>query len=100
MSALFALAANGSNVRFVMLAYIPAVVFWGLDGYFLALERAYRKHYERIRQKRPEEIDFSMDAADLQGGVNEWALATLSRTLIPFHGAIIAAIALVMVALL
>ena len=47
VSALFALAANSSKVSFVMLAYIPAIVFWGLDGYFLALERAYRKHYER-----------------------------------------------------
>lgn len=99
VSALFALAASGSNVRFIMLAYIPAVVFWGLDGYFLALERAYRKHYERIRQKSPDEIDFSMDTTDLQGGVSEWASATLSRTLIPFHGAIFVAIALVMVAL-
>jgi hypothetical protein len=96
VSALFALSVNSSNVRFVMLAYIPAVVFWGLDGYFLALERAYRKHYERVRQKNPDEIDFSMDTSDIQEGLNEWAAATLSKTLIPFHGALLSAILVVM----
>ena len=96
MSAFFALSANNSNVSFVMLAYIPAIVFWGLDGYFLSLERAYREHYERVRLKNPEEIDFSMDTSDIQGGISEWASATLSQTLVPFHGALIGAIIVVM----
>ncbi|MGC8774299.1 MAG: hypothetical protein ACP5R6_03410 [Chlorobaculum sp.] len=96
VSALFALSANNSNVKFIMLAYIPAVVFWGLDGYFLSLERIYRQHYERVRTKSPDEIDFSMDTNDIQGGINEWASATLSKTLIPFHGSLIGAIIVVM----
>lgn len=96
VSALFALSANSSNVRFVMLAYIPAVMFWGLDGYFLALERTYRNHYERVRQKPPDEIDFSMDTSDIQGGFKEWVSATVSKTLIPFHGALLGAIIVVM----
>lgn len=88
MSALFALSANNSNVRFILLAYIPAIVFWGLDGYFLSLERVYRIHYERVRSRDPENIDFSMDTSDIQGGFNEWVSATISKTLIPFHGAL------------
>lgn len=100
ISALFALSANNSNVIFVYLAYIPTLVFWGLDGYFLALERLYRDHYERVRQRAPEDTDFSMDISDLKGGLNQWAAATLSKTLFPFHGALIGAIAVVMLALL
>ena len=96
VSALFALSANNSNVRFILLAYIPAIVFWGLDGYFLSLEQIYRKHYERVRTKDPEDIDFSMDTSDIQSGFKGWASATLSKTLIPFHGALIGAIILVM----
>ncbi len=96
VSALFALSANSSNVRFVMLAYIPAGMFWGLDGYFLALERVYRSHYDRVRQKPPDEIDFSMDTSDIQGGFKEWVSATVSKTLIPFHGALLGAIIVVM----
>ena len=96
VSALFALSANNSNVRFIMLAYIPAIIFWGLDGYFLSLERIYRKHYERVRIKHTEDIDFSMDTSDIQRGFNEWASATLSKTLIPFHAVLIGAIIVLM----
>ena len=31
---------------FVFLAYIPATVFWGLDGFFLWQEQLYRKLYD------------------------------------------------------
>jgi len=96
VSALFALSANNSNVRFIFLAYIPAIIFWGLDGYFLALERTYRKHYERVRNKDADKIDFSMDISDIQSGFKEWASAALSKTLIPFHGALISAILVAM----
>jgi hypothetical protein len=96
VSALFALSAADTNVAFIFLAYIPAAVFWGLDGYFLLLERSYRRHYDRVRVKAEHEIDFSMDISDLQGGFGEWVDATMSKTLIPFHGALIAAILIVM----
>ncbi len=96
VSALFALSANNSNVHFILLAYIPAVIFWGLDGYFLSLERIYRQHYERVRLKESDQIDFSMDTSDIKSGFNEWVSATLSMTLIPFHGALIGAIIVVM----
>lgn len=96
ISALFALSANNSNVRFIMLAYIPAIVFWGLDGYFLSLERIYREHYERVRTKDPKDIDFSMDTSDILSGFKEWFTATFSKTLIPFHGSLIGAIIVVM----
>jgi len=97
VSALFALSANDANVNFIFLAYIPATVFWGLDGYFLSLERVYRKHYERVRVKDPDEIDFSMATHDIHSGFAEWLKATFSKTLIPFHGSLIGAIVVVMI---
>ena len=97
VSALFALSANNSNVKFVLLAYIPAIVFWGLDGYFLAIERVYRNLYERVRNKSPDEIDFSMDTSGIQAGTLEWLSATFSKTLITFHGSLIGAILVVMI---
>ena len=96
VSALFALSANDSNVKFVFLAYIPAIVFWGLDGYFLSVERIYREHYDRVRTKKPDEIDFSMSIKELEGGVEEWLRAVFSKTLIPFHVSLISAIIVVM----
>jgi len=96
ISALFALSTKDSNTKLIMFAYIPAFIFWGLDGYFLSQERIYRIHYERIRIKKPEEINFSMDTSNIQCGFNEWFSATFSKTLLPFHGVLIFAIIVVM----
>ena len=97
VSALFALSASNTNVVFIFLAYIPAIVFWGLDGYFLSLEGVYRKYYERVRVKDPDQIDFSMSTQDIQNGFREWIDSTFSKTLIPFHGCLIGAILIVMI---
>ena len=96
VSALFALSASNSNVSFIFLAYIPSIVFWGLDGYFLSVERLYRKLYEIVRLKDNNDIDFSMDISNLNEKPHPWLSATLSKTLIPFHGALIGAIIVVM----
>lgn len=96
VSALFALSASDSNVSFIFLAYIPAIVFWGLDGYFLSVERLYRKLYEIVRNKDNKDIDFSMDTSSLNEKDCPWLSATFSKTLIPFHGSLIAAIIIVM----
>ena len=96
VSALFALSASDSDVSFIMFTYIPAVAFWGLDGYFLGQERVFREHYDRVRIKPDNEIDFSMDVSDIPFGRKEWISATLSKTLLLFHGAILASIIVVM----
>ncbi len=98
VSALFALAAPNSRVEFVFLAYLPAIIFWGLDGFFLWQERLYRTLYDHVRALSEEEIDFSMDTRHFKaGGGPTWAAATLSKTLIAFHGVLIGAIFIVMV---
>lgn len=97
VSALFALSANNANVNFIFLSYMPVSVFWGLDGYFLSLERGYRQHYDCVRAKDPKEIDFSMATNEMQSGIEGWIAATFSKTLIPFHGPLIGAIFIVMI---
>ena len=46
VAGLMALAASGTNHGYVLVAYIPTVVFWLLDAYFLMMERQYRKIFE------------------------------------------------------
>ena len=97
VSALFALSAPNSNVSFVFLAYIPAAVFWGLDGYFLWQERLYRALYDHVRKLDPGDIDFSMDTKSVEAGRDlMWSDAVFSKTLIAFHGVLIGAIVVVM----
>lgn len=99
VSALFVLSGKENNHKFVYLALGPAIIFWGLDGYFLWEERLYRKLYDRVRAKTPNKIDFNMDTRDFLDDVGGWLRAVFSKTLIPFHGVILAAIILVMVML-
>lgn len=96
VSALFALSANNSNVKFIFLAYFPAIAFWALDGYFLSLERAYRRLYEKVRLLDAANIDFSMDTREAHSGFVGWSSAFISKTLIVFHGALITAVIIVM----
>ncbi len=96
VSGLFALSAHDSGPKFVMIAYFPAFIFWGLDGFFLWQERLYRGLYDGVRAKDPGDVDFSMDTSDVSNHVKGWADATISKTLVPFHGALIVAILIVM----
>ena len=96
VSALFALSDGDSNPDFIFLAYIPAIVFWGLDGYFLWEERKFRKLYYRVRTLDEPAIDFPMDKTPLTAEAGDWWNATWSKTLIPFHGVLILAIIVVM----
>jgi hypothetical protein len=97
VSALFALSASDRNRAFVFLAYIPAIVFWGLDGFFLWQEQLYRALYNHVRLLKDEEVDFSMDTTPFKAGSGPaWLTATLSRTLFAFHGVLILAILVVM----
>lgn len=101
VSALFALAAAKSNPGFALLSYIPACIFWILDGYFLCQEKLFRKLYDGVRLK--EAIDpkdfFSMDTNPFVSETPSWLCVTLSPTLRLFHGAILVAITLVMICL-
>lgn len=98
VSALFALSVPNSDPAFIFLAYIPAVIFWGLDGYFLWQERLFRDLYNKVRKLDESEIDFSMDTTPFKSGkdARTWLCALRSITLVPFHGALIGAIVVVM----
>ena len=96
VSALFALSANNSNTHFIALAYFPAIVFWGLDGYFLWQERLYRALYDQVRNSDVEMADFSMDVSAVKGPTKGWVDAVLSSTILVFHGVLLTSILLVM----
>ena len=73
VAGLMALAANDTNHGYVLVAYIPTVVFWLLDAYFLMMERQYRKLFE-------ENMDFRNGVNDafceiVKAGVKKLALS-------------------------
>lgn len=56
----FALSSIESNNLFFLIAYVPIILFWFLDSYYLQLERKYRQFYNEILEKSNDEIDFKI----------------------------------------
>jgi hypothetical protein len=96
VAALFALAASQNKPDFVLIAFLPAIVFWGLDAYYLRQERLFRALYNDVASKKEEEIDFSMNTSAAKGAADVASLPMVaaSTTLLMFHGAIVLAIIL------
>jgi len=99
VSALMALAAKGANLFFIFLAYLPVVVFWFLDGYFLWQEKLFRSLYDNVRNVADDKIDFSMNTSIVREKVGSVTKVILSKTLIAFHVVIILSIIVVMILL-
>ena len=95
VSALFALAADKANLKFVLIAYIPVLILWGLDGFFLSQEKQYRKLYEEVAAKKEDDIDFNLNATKFNTADQSWFSSTFTKTLVPFHGALLSAVVLV-----
>lgn len=100
VAALFALAAQNSNSKFVVLAFFPVVTFWILDAYYLWQERLFRALYNDIRIKTKDciqhEGSFTLDATFYEGKVQSWLTTAISKTLIIFYGVMVTTIIIVM----
>lgn len=96
VAALFALAAKDANVNYVVICYIPIPAFWILDGYYLSIERQYRRLYNQVIEKKEDEIDFNMNARRFNEGDATWANGIFSKTVLVFYGICIATTLIVM----
>ena len=98
VSALFVLLAREGRTEFVVVALVPVLAFWGLDGYFLWQERLYRALYDHVRTLENDSIDFSMNVSPFSKSRGcTWLGATFSRTLLFFHGALAASVGLTII---
>ncbi len=90
VAALLALAGGKdvNNVKLVYVAYIPLLMFWYLDGYFLQQERTFRGIYDHFRKQS--EADFTISSKDLVTQFQTDSILKMmwSKTLRPFYGVI------------
>lgn len=87
VAGIFALSAKDNDKVFFLIAYIPIILFWGLDSYYLLQERLYRSLFNNVRLKRDEDIDFSMKATKAifpEDGNSFWS-CILSKTELWFY---------------
>src|SRR3989344_5504340 len=87
ITGLFALsAAKGSYDGYILLAYFLILIFWILDGYFLAQERSFLCLYDDVRRLDEVKIDFSMNTKKYKNiWRNTWFGSMLSATLLCFY---------------
>ncbi len=116
VAALFALSAKEANTKYYIIAFIPILAFWILDGFFIATERRFRDLYKVATGKTESTVDFNMNPySDIKLLVIDpndnwfveqfkklfnkikvncfiiigWVLGVFSMTLIPFYGVLL-----------
>ncbi len=86
VAALLALsAATQEKIALISISFVPVIVFWILDGYYLWQERLFRAVYNAVRKKDENEIDFEMNSMDFVGGRNTWLSTIFSETIVLFY---------------
>jgi len=72
------------------IAFIPILVFWFLDAYFLRIERLYRRLYNWVKDNRLKTKDFLFDLNYKRFGKEEQSILRImfSITLVLFYGSI------------
>lgn len=87
VAGIFALVGNDNENIYNIIAYIPIIVFWGLDSFYLLQERLYRGLYEKVRLLDNSDIDFSMKATEAEFGseVNNLFSCIISETELYFY---------------
>ena len=89
VSALLGLAAKDAK-NMVFVAFLPVLIFWWLDAFFLHQERLFREIYDHVRTSKEEESDFSMrtlsQKSDPKSKVDPQLKVAFSKTLFWFYG--------------
>lgn len=61
VAGIFALASKDTDKIYFLITYIPIIIFWVLDSYYLLQERLFRSLYGKVRRLQENEIDFEMN---------------------------------------
>ena len=91
------LSTAQDNKWFFILAFIPILAFWGLDSFYLQLERKFTILYKNVASKKEEEINFDMDLRNIntpqedKSRLKFWS-CFLSKTEAWFYGSITVAV--------
>jgi hypothetical protein len=86
-AALAAFAAVNTKAALLTIALVATVMFWGLDGYYLWLERGFVALHNEVAAKNEADIDFSMKI-DKANAVRTWFRACRRYHLLAFYGSI------------
>lgn len=60
VAGVFVLAERDSNAVYFLIAYVPVILFWLLDSYYLMLERQYKHFYDIVTEMKVDKINFKI----------------------------------------
>ncbi|HMV48952.1 MAG TPA: hypothetical protein PLD20_29095 [Blastocatellia bacterium] len=96
VSALLGLGAKDAP-KMVFVAFLPVLMFWWLDAYFLHQERLFRELFDQVRNNGQDDSDFSMKTLGKDSQVGSQFKVGMSKTLAWFYGGLLAAVTAVAV---
>ncbi|MCD8179857.1 MAG: hypothetical protein LUF26_00015 [Firmicutes bacterium] len=87
VSGIFVLSGKDTDKLYFLVAYIPVLIFWFLDAYYLLQERLYRSLYEKIRTTDEKDIDFSLKVTEIEfdSKNNCFCSCLFSKTILGFY---------------
>lgn len=89
-----AFATKDSNSLLMTVPIVATLLFWGVDAYYLMLERAFRDMYDGVRQKKESEIDFSMKPTGI--GFKSWLTTATTRPVLWLFYAVVLVVLIVL----
>lgn len=87
-SGLSAFGAVQSKVALLVMSLITTILFWGMDAYYLWLERGFVKLHQRVAGLPESQIDFNMQI-DKKRAFLKWFSTCLRPHLLLFYGSLI-----------
>jgi len=91
-AALVAVAAKETESRFLLVALLPGLAFWGLDAYYLRQERLFRRLYDDVRASSPSDLDdlsYSLSTKKYRRRCPGWFRCLWAPSTIVLHGVVI-----------
>lgn len=87
VTGILALVSKDTDKQYFWIAYIPILMFWFLDAYYLQQERLYRSLYQKVRKIKNKDIDFSLKATtkEFKSYKNNYFVVLFSFTEIVFY---------------
>lgn len=83
--ALITVGIKEKEPAILLTTFIPIIIFWILDGFYLSKERLYRKLYDEVSAFEEEEVDYNMKTSKFIGGKSTWIKSMFSKTLNIFY---------------
>lgn len=96
------LSSRDTDLRFALVACLPALVFWALDAFYMRQERLFREIYrDAVEQLRSggqvcADLLFCLDTRTVASRVPPFPESLLARTVWPVHLTVVATVVIVL----